>query len=183
MSLSWTKKHAGLMADVLDQDHPDLESAARAALDQALAIIEERGKWALCGQVHYTPEHGEIPTSHDAAVKVCLGLYESDTKANEAASTLTNGAQGDRLRVWVVPTFFGTPAAWHSERRNYYAALEAKAGEKRRDKLLASIAKREVETNARAAEIRAMEDRAGQHWPCPANRVKAGECYHDPACK
>lgn len=183
MGLSWTKKHVAAMADTLDQDYPDLDSAARAALDTALGIIEERGKFAVVGQVYKTPEHGEIPPSHEAAVKVCLGLYESDTKAYEAGSNLAFNTAGDALRWWVVPTFFGTPAAWHAERREYYAALEAKAEEKARQKLIASMEKFRAEGEERAAKIRAMEEAAGQHWPCPATRIKSGECRHDPPCK
>lgn len=184
MGLSWTKKHVAAMADTLDQDYADLDSAARAALDTALGIIEERAKFAVVGQVYKTAEHGEIPPSHEAAVKVCLGLFESDTKANEAGNALAFNASGDCLNWWVVPTFFGTPAAWHAERRDYYAGIEAKADEKRREKLLASIAKYQAEGEKRAEKIRAMEAAAGgQQWPCPSARIKSGECRHDPKCK
>jgi len=171
------------MVEVLDQDHADIESAAKAALDTALGIIEERGKFAVVGQVYRTSEHGEIPPSHEAAVKVCLGLFESDTKANEAASALGANSAGDQLRTWVVPTFFGTPAGWHKERRDHYAAMEAKADERRREKMRASIEKWQQKTEARAAEIHAMEEAAGQQWPCPSARIKTGECRHSPQCK
>jgi hypothetical protein len=183
MGLSWTKKHVAAMADTLDAEYETLDGAANAALDTALGIIEERGKWAVVGQVCETPEHGKIPPDHEAAVKVCLGLFESDTKANEAAAALSHGAQGDRLRTWVVPTFFGTPAAWHSERRNYYAALEAKADERRREKLRASIEKFQRQAEERAERVREMERKADQPWPCWGARIRAGDCRHDPKCK
>lgn len=183
MGLSWTKKHVASMVETLDQDYETVDEAAKAALDCALAIIEERGKFAVVGQVRHTPEHGDIPPSHEAAVKVCLGLFESDTKANEAAGQLVYNTAGDLLNTWVVPTYFGTAAGWHKERRDYYAELEAKADEKRREKIRVSIAKRQEELNARAAEIQAMEKKADQMWPCPANRRKAGECRHEPRCK
>lgn len=182
--LSWTKKHIATMADALDQDYPDLDSAAKAALDAALSIIEERAKFAVVGQVYKTAEHGEIPPSHEAAVKVCLGVFESDTKANEAAGQMTSNAAGDSLRTWVVPMFFGTPAAWHKERRDKLAALETKADEKRREKFLKSIEENTRRMNERAAEIRAIEEKAGgQQWPCPSARIKAGDCKHEPACR
>lgn len=171
------------MVETLDKDYVDIEGAARAALDTALAIIEERAKFAVVGQVYKTAEHGELEPSHEAAVKVCLGLFESDTKANEAAGQLAFNTAGDLLRTWVVPTYFGTPAGWHKERRDHYAALEAKADEKRREKVRASIAKWQEETDQRAAEIHAIEEKAGQSWPCPTNRIKRGECRHDPRCK
>lgn len=182
MGLTWTKKHVASVVEVLDADHPDVDSAARAALDAALSIIEDRAKFAVLGQVYETPEHGAIAPDHEAAVKVCLGFFESDTKANDAASSMTFNTSGDMLRTWVVPTFFGTPAAWHKERRDYYAALEEKANDKRREKMRVSIAKRHAETEARAVAITAMETEAGQGWPCPTTRVKRGECRHEPGC-
>jgi hypothetical protein len=184
MGLSWTKKHVARMVETLDQDYEDIESAAQAALDTALAIIEERGKFAVVGQVHHTKEHGEIPPSHEAAVKVCLGLFETDTKANEAAGQLVFNTAGDQLRTWVVPTFFGTPAAWHAERRDQLAALETKADEKREQKFRESVERHEAKIAERVQWYKDMEERAGgQGWPCPTNRIKAGGCKHDPACR
>ena len=171
------------MADTLDQEFGSLDEAASAALDTALGIITERGKFAVVGQVRHTAEHGDIPPSHEAAVKVCLGLFESDTKANDAAGQLVYNTAGDLLTTWVVPTYYGTPSGWHKERRDYFAELEAKANEKRREKMQKSIEKRQAETDARAAEIRAIEEKADQHWPCPQNRIKQKGCRHEPACK
>lgn len=182
--LSWTKRHVASVVEVLDQDYVDIEGAATAALNAALSIIEERGKFAVVGQVYKTPEHGDLDPSDEAAVKVCLGLFESDTKANEAATQLTANAAGDLLRTWVVPTFYGTAAGWHKERRDYYAGLEAKANEKRREKMRVSIEKQTELMVSRATEIRTMEEKAdGQNWPCPANRVKQKGCRHEPQCK
>jgi len=181
--LSWTKKHVAVMADALDQPHDTLDSAAVAALDAALSIIEERGKWAVVGQVRHTTEHGDIPPSHEAAVKVCLGLFDSDTKANDAAAQLVHNTAGDVLRTWVLPMFYGTPSAWHKERRDYYAGLEARAKDKRLAKGRALMEKRSREAQERADAIRAMEDKANQYWPCYANRVKMGDCRHEPQCK
>jgi hypothetical protein len=183
-TLDWTKKQVKAVADVLDQDHETLEDAAVAALDAALSIIEDRAKFAVVGQVRHTAEHGDIPPSHEAAVKVCLGLFESDTKANEAAGQMTNNAAGDLLRTWVVPMFFGTPSAWHKKRRDELAAMETKADQKRREKFLKSIEDQERRMHERAAEIQAMEKAAGgQQWPCPSSRIKAGDCRHTPTCK
>lgn len=182
--LTWTKKHVAAMAETLDGEFSSLDEAANAALDTALGIIEERGKFAVVGQVTHTAEHGDIPPSHEAAVKVCLGLFESDTKANEAAGQLTYNTAGDLLNTWVVPTYYGTASGWHKERRDYFAELESKANEKRREKMRKSIEKRQAETDARAAEIRAIEEKAGgQHWPCPQNRIKQKGCKHEPRCK
>ena len=183
MGLSWTKKHVATMADVLDQEHESLADAASAALDAALSIIEERGKWAIVGQVRHTAEHGDIPPEHEAAVKVCLGLFDSDTKANDAAGQLVYNTAGDVLRTWVLPMFYGTPAAWHKERRDYFVGLESKAEEKRRAKARALMEKRTVEAQERADAIRAMEEAAGQLWPCYSNRVKQGDCRHEPPCR
>lgn len=181
--LAWTKKHVKAMADTLDQDYESLEGAAKAALDTALGIIEERGKWAVVGQVIETAEYGKIPPDHEAAVKVCLGLFESDTKANEAAASMRANANGDRLRAWVVPTFYGTPAAWHADRREAYAAMEAKADERRREKMQRSIEKFAEEAKVRAERIHEMEAKADQPWPCWGSRIRSGQCRHEPRCK
>lgn len=184
MGLSWTKKHVASIVKVLDQDHETIEDAARAALDASLAIIEERAKFAVVGQVHHTAEHGEIPPSHEAAVKVALGFFESDTKANEAAGQLAFNTAGDQMRTWVVPTFFGTPAQWNKERRERAVELESKADEKREAKFRESIEKHEAAIAERVAWYKDMEERAGgQSWPCPQNRIKQGGCKHDPACR
>jgi len=172
------------MVETLDQDYPDMESAASAALDTALGIIEERAKFAVVGQVVKTKDDGVLAPSHPSAVKVALGFYESDTKANEAAGQLAFNTAGDMLNTWVVPAFFGTPALWHKEQRDRYAAIEAKADEKRREKMRLSIEKHQAKAVERQAEILAMEEAAGgQQWPCPVTRIKAGACKHDPSCR
>lgn len=172
------------MVETLSEDHEDMATAAEAALDTALSIIEERAKFAVVGQVTRTPEHGTIPPDHEAAVKVCLGFYPTDTQAIDAAGELAvNTSARDELRTWVVPTFFGTPSGWHAERRAYYAGLEAKAQEKKRDRIRASIEKSRVEAQERADRIRAMEEAADQPWPCYARRVAQDECRHEPRCK
>ena len=182
--LSWTKRHVASMVETLDQDHTDIDEAARAALDTALKIIVDRAKFAVVGQVRHTKEHGDIGPDHEAAVKVALGFFESDTKANEAAGQLVFNTAGDILRTWVVPTFFGTPAGWHKEQRDKYAEAEAKADEKREAKFRKSMEDHEAAIAERVEWYRDMEDRAGgQGWPCPSNRVKAGDCRHDPACR
>lgn len=181
--LEWTKKHVSSMIETLDADHADVESAAIAALDAALDIIETRAKYAVVGQVVSTLADGPLATRHEQAVKVCLGLYETDTRAYEAAGQLSSNAAGDGLSTWVVPLFFGTPAAWGKDRRAHYATLEAASMERRAVKIQASIAKRAEQAAIRSAEIKAMEDGAEQHWPCPSVRVKAGDCRHDPSCK
>ena len=182
--LSWTKKHVASMVETLDQDYDGIDEAARAALDCALKIIQDRAAFAIVGQVRSTKEHGDITPDHEAAVKVALGFYESDTKANEAAGQLAFNTAGDVLRTWVVPTYFGTPAGWHKEQRDKYAAMEAKADEKRRTKFLASMEKHDQAIQERVQWYKDMEDRAGgQGWPCPSVRVKTGDCKHDPACR
>lgn len=182
--LTWTKKHVGSMVEALDQDYDSIEDAARAALDAALGIIEERAKFAVVGQVYKTAEHGLIDPSHEAAVRVALGFFESDTKARDAAGQLTYNTAGDQLKTWVVPTFFGTPAMWHKERRDYYADLQAKVKEKASEKMRKSIEEHRERMEARAREIREREEKAGgQMWPCPQTRIKTGGCKHEPACK
>lgn len=182
--LTWTKKHVGSMVEALDQDYDSIEDAARAALDTALNIIEERAKFAVVGQVYRTAEHGEIPPSHPAAVRMALGFFESDTKAREAAGQLTYNTAGDQLKTWVVPTFFGTPAMWHKERRDYYADLQAKVKEKAAEKMKKSIEEHREAMMQRWREIEERERKAGgQGWPCPSNRIKAGGCKHEPTCR
>lgn len=184
MAVGWTKKNIAAMVATLDEDHPDIESAAAAALDTAIDLLKERAKYAVVGQVYQTTEHGRVKPDSEHAVKIMLDLYDSDTKANQAAAELsTSTSNGDRLATWVIPTFFGTPAGWHSEQRKKYAEIESKADEKRAAKFKASIEKFRQQTQDRADALHEMERKAGQAWPCPQGIVKRGECRHAPTCK
>lgn len=184
MAWTWTKKHVTTMADTLDLEYDTVEDAAKAALETATQLVEDRAKWAVVGQVVSTREHGTIPPDHEQAVKVVLGMYDTDTKANDAAAQLTSStASGDSLRVWVLPVFHGSANQWHTQRREQYAAMETAADVKREQKLKASIAKHQQAQQDRANEIRRMEQEADQQWPCPGSIVKADKCRHQPSCK
>lgn len=172
------------MVETLDEDHPDIESAAKAALDTAMDLMRERAKFAVVGQVYETNGHGRVTPDSPEAVKVFLDVYDSDTKANAAAQELsTSTGNGDRLQTWVIPAFFQTPAAWHKDRREAFKTLQSKADEKRKAKMLKSIEDFKAEAQARADEIQAIEKAAGQSWPCPSKWVARGECRHKPTCR
>lgn len=180
--VTFTKKNVARMIETLDEDHADIEGAARAALDTAMELVAERAKFAVVGQVYYSNEHGKIEPGHEDAVKVMLDMYDSDTKANDAARDWsTSTSNGDRLATWVVPIHWGTPSSWHKDRKDAYKLLQSKADEKRKAKFVKSIADHREKMLGRAEEIKEWERRAGQSWPCaPIDRPN---CRHDPKCR
>lgn len=125
MSLSFTKKQVGRMADVLDQDYDTVEEAAQAALDCALELIAERGKFTVVGQLRLAGPGEHVEPSDPRAEKIALGYYATEKQATEDALKLAYSTQtGEEYRAWVLPVWHGTPASYYTDRKNTRKAKE-----------------------------------------------------------
>jgi hypothetical protein len=139
------------MIEAIDQDHASAEDAALAALAAAEAVLEERAKFVVVGQLVGTKERDEIPPSDPEAIKVALAFYSTEGDAQKAAESLWySTASGDRFRNWVLPMFYGTPADLHAKQKAKYAEAAAKAKEKASERMKESIRKRQEEMEERA---------------------------------
>lgn len=158
MSLKYGKAEIKTMIEAFDQDHETIEEAALAALAAAEEIFEKRANFTVVGQVRGTKERMTIPPDDPEAVKMALGWYSTAGDAEKAAQSLwTSTASGDQLRVWVLPTFHGTPADWHGKRRDDYKAKQQKANQDKSEKFLKSIVKHREAMEERAREYREKE--------------------------
>jgi hypothetical protein len=165
MAIKYGKTQVQKMVDAIDQDHASAEDAALAALAAAEEVLEERAKFVVVGQLAGTKERGEIPPSDPEAIKVALAYFSTEGDALKAAESLWfSTASGDSYRCWVLPMFYGSPAELHAKAKEKYAAIEAKAADKAKAKMLADIEKRHE----------AMEERAR------GGRGSCAVCTHQP---
>lgn len=149
-SLTFGKRDVAKMSAVLDGEFDSVEDAAKAALLAAEELLADRMKYAVVGQLSGTKERKDVPPGDPEAVKVVLGWFSTESTARGAAESLWNStASGDTFRTWVLDIFHGTPAEWHTKRKEQYAAIEAKRKEAERVRMEATIEKRML-----AAEIR-----------------------------
>ena len=179
MALKYGKAQVNKIVDVLDQDHETIEDAARAVLEAAERIFEERAKFVVVGQLAGTKDRLTIPSNDPEAIKVSLGWYSTEGEARSAAESLYHStASGDTYRTWVLPTFHGTPAQLHDKAKRKYQAEMEKAADKAMERIRASIEKRMAEEEKRAQLMRA---------PCLCGHKvldhqgqidKAGRCNH-----
>lgn len=152
MSLTVGKKQVAAMVAVLEAEHETLDDAAKAALEVAEAIFEERAKYVVVGQVVETKDKGKLEPGDPDAVKVSLGWYSTEGNARSAAESLwSSTASGDRLLNWVLPVFHGSPAAWHLTQRDKYAAEEQKRKVEATERFKLDIEKRRLAMEVRAA--------------------------------
>jgi hypothetical protein len=105
--VNFTKANRQAMADVLDADYESVEDAAKAALDAAWEIIQQRAKFSVVGQIKPDGD------------KVSLGLYVTQGQATNDALKLTYSSQThEEARAWVLPVWHGTPANWYASRKS-----------------------------------------------------------------
>lgn len=185
MSLKYGKSEVNAIAAVLDEDHATVEDAARACLRAMEDIFASRASFVVVGQVTGTKERGSIPPDDPEAVRMSLGWYSTEGDARAAGDSLWfNTASGDTLHTWVLPVFHGTPAEWHGKRKQQHVAAQEKRKQAVWDRRMVADQKFREAQQKRADELRERERKAGgQTWPCYANRIKANECRHEPACK
>lgn len=111
------------MADVLDQDHEDMDAAAIAALDVALAIVESRAKFTAVGQLRFA--EGHLTPDEARSNMVALGWYATELQADTAARQLVySTATHEEFRTWTLPIFNGTPAAYYTTRKQAREAVK-----------------------------------------------------------
>lgn len=100
------------MAEVLDDEYETVEEAAAAVLDAAWAIVQERAKFTVVGQI-------KTPAGQPAGDKVALGWYATQTQATNDALKLTHSSQThESALAWVLPVVHGTPNDWYVSRKN-----------------------------------------------------------------
>lgn len=184
MSLKYGKAQVAKIIDVLDQDHETVEDAAKAVLDAAERVFEDRAKFVVVGQLASTKERLTIPSDDPEAIKLSLGWYSTEGDARSAAESMWHStASGDTYRTWALPVFHGSPADLHAKAKAKYQAEAAKAEEKRTERIQASI-----EAGAREADARARELRARCACGCSAlyhldGPGKYGKCRSHPTCR
>lgn len=112
------KRDVTRIADVLDQDYDSAEDAARAVLEECFALYEAKAKFAVVGQLHYSPEGGWTSRGDALASMVSLGNYGTEKAAyNDALSFAISSATSEQFRAWVLPVYHGTPASYFSKRK------------------------------------------------------------------
>ena len=129
------------MADVLDADYESVEDAARAALEFAFDLYEDKAKFTIVGQLYYSPDGGWVSPEDAAATKVALGRYGTEKAAQNDAESFTIGtATGEQFRAWVLPVHHGTPASYFVKRKNRKKEVAAEAVEPpQADRLVAAL--------------------------------------------
>lgn len=132
MAIKWGKTERKRIVAVLEQDWETVEDAAEAALQEALAILEERGRHTVVGQLRYSPPLGGYIDKDDAdASKVCLGLYSSRAEAEKAATSLVyTGTTSEAWLTWVLDVEHSTPHELGMKRKEQHRlrVIEARKG-------------------------------------------------------
>lgn len=142
---------------VLDAEHASMEEAADAVLKEAWALYERRARFAVVGRVRLL-EHKLVEDNDDRAVRTLLDVYPTAKQAEDAALSMTFGpGYADGHETWVVPTFFGTSAA-------YYKQIKST----REDKTMATKSYFERELARRIAWVR---DNPGKQLPADMRGV------------
>ena len=128
-NIKYGKTEVKRIAALLDQEWSSAEEAADALLTEALAILEERGKWAVVGQLRYSPPLGGYIDKDDAdASKVCLGLYSSKAEAERAASSLVySTSTSEGWLAWVLDVEHSTPHELGMKRKEMHKQCEIAA--------------------------------------------------------
>lgn len=128
MAIKYGKTEVRKVAKILDREYESAEEAAEAVLAEALAILEARGKFAVVGQLYYSPRGGWVSHEDAAASKVCLGLYSTNGDASSAAYGLTYGHNtGEQFKTWILPVEHSTPTDLFKKRRDAHDAAVAAA--------------------------------------------------------
>jgi hypothetical protein len=116
VSLTIGKRDVSRAAAVLDQEYDSVEDAAKAMLEFAFDLYEEKAKWTVVGQL--LRSDGTVDPATAEASKVALGAYGTETQALNAASSLVVSTQTNEMfRCWALPIWQGTPASFHKARK------------------------------------------------------------------
>lgn len=155
MALKYGKKELTQIADVLQQDHETVEDAAKAVLQAAEGIFEQRAKFAVAGQLYYS---GGYVNGDDARQsRVILGWHSTLGDAQKAADSLfTSNTTHEQFLTWVVPVFHGTASDFYKSRKKKREQVEAEEN----DRIWTQRMKdweQQIERRAREVEITTLE--------------------------
>lgn len=110
ISLTPLKKHVADLAALLNEDHDSAEDAARAVLEAAWQMYEERAKYTVVGQVKSGDRKGD---------KIALGWYSTAGQAKAEGLKLAYSAQTHEEHwTWVLPVWHGTPHSYYAKRKH-----------------------------------------------------------------
>lgn len=138
MAITIGKRMIDRLADVLDAPHDSVEDAAKAALEEAFAIYEEKAQWAVAGQLYYAPGMGYVSSEDAKDHRVVLGPFTTHKQAETACASLwTSSATGEEFQRWIVPMWHGSPAAYYKSRQQERKKEAVKNGDNKREALLA----------------------------------------------
>lgn len=118
MSLKVGKREVDKFMSTLEGEYDSPEDAAKAALEAAWSIYEDKAAWTVVGQVHYDPHGGGWVDPEDARVaRIALGRYATEKQAEDAARSLRVGSNGEEFKAWVLPVHHGTPHSYFTEKK------------------------------------------------------------------
>lgn len=115
---------------ILDsEEYESAEAMARALLDRAWQLLQERARFTVVGQLRYSRQNGGYVDADDArAAKVCLGLFATESDARRAGESLAySAATGEEFRWWLLPVEHATPAEIYAARQKAHRLAEAQA--------------------------------------------------------
>lgn len=153
MSLTTGKRETDRIVAILNEEHPSKPVRASALLKEMEAILAERAKFVVVGQLQESQGRA-IDPSDPEAVRVALGWYSTESEAQRAAESLWAGRTGETFRVWVLPCHHGTPQDFHNSRKDLLIAQQEKAKAAQGEKIQAQIERRRAQIEERARRDR-----------------------------
>jgi len=144
VAIKYGRTEVKRIAKLLDQEWDSAEQAADALLQEALEILEARGKWTVVGQLRYSPPLGGYIDKDDAdASKVCLGLFSSEAEANRAAVSLVHSAStNEAFLSWVLSVDHGSPHQLSQKRKEMHEQRAAAARAKEKEEIMRMVNER-----------------------------------------
>lgn len=121
MAITATSRDAIKLRPVLNPDWKKMSPEERAGLDgvclevmqAALQVLEDKAKFVAVGAVAYTNEDGYLSRLDPKAERVCVGYFNTEKQADDAARLLFGSSTSKvECRTLVYPIWKGTPAAW-----------------------------------------------------------------------
>lgn len=124
MAITATSRDAIKLRPVLNPDWKKMTPEERAGLDEvclevmqaALQVLEDKARFVAVGAVAYTNEDGYLDRLDPKAERTCVGYFNTEKQANDAARLLFgNSVSKVECRTMVYPIWKGTPAAWRKD--------------------------------------------------------------------
>lgn len=161
MALKFGVAQRRRVAEVLETDHENLDTAVTAVLDLVNELVADRASFVVVGQLVSTRERLSVPPSDPEAIKVALGTYSTEGDARSAAESLwSSTASGCTFRAWWLPLNHGTPAEFHKGVKDKYVGLAAKAKAAQSERIKKQIEKRQAEAAERSRQMKEEDEAA-----------------------